>query len=697
MATIKSSIQLFDNASPALRSMSNALNVCIASFESMQRASGKGVDVASIKLAKAELAKVETNINEIDNNIKLAKEQQDKFNNSIKSGASGVNNLKSGFMKIAGVIGATLGLNQVMKMSDELVSITARLDMIKGEKESVSDLQNKIFQSAQRSRGSYQDTADAIGKMGIMAKDAFTSNDELIAFMEQVNKQFTIAGTTPEGIKASMLQLTQAMGSGVLRGEELNSVFEQAPTIIQSIARYLNVPIGEIRNMAKEGQLTADVVKNALLSTAKETDIAFNNMPKTFGQIKTAMANQAQMTFQPVLQQINKLLNDTKFVTFTNNIMGSIASIASLTTSAFNNLIALADMISNNWSYIAPVIGTVTTALLIYKGVQIATNIAQFADAFSKTQETIASMKKTKATWAEITAQNGLNASLYACPITWIVLGILAIITVIILLCNWIAKSTDVADSAFGVIAGSFMTLLAFIGNLLIGFINMGIQLLNAMIAPIARIIEWIVNVFSGGFDNIGDALKNLLGQMINKFLDFAKIVTPILDAIFGTSWTDKLSSVQADISSWGKNENAVTWKAEIPTLDRFVYKDAFDLGAKWGDSVSNKVSGLFKSEDITMETTQVTDYLSSIANNTAYTADDIGKLSDSMEWLEEDIKYMVDVAERDAINKFTTAEIKVEMTNNNKINSKLDYDTMMSKFNDDLIEVLQSASEGVH
>lgn len=704
MASIKSSIQLFDNASPALRSMSNALNVVINSFESMQKSCSSGVDFSSIKLARDELIKVESNVNDIENQIENAKHQQDNFNRSISNGVSSSNSLKSSFMKIAAMIGGVIGLNQITKASDEMVSISSRLNMIKAEGETVAEVQDKIFQSAQRSRGSYQDTADAIGKMGIMAKDSFKGTDELVLFMEQVNKHFVIAGTSAEGQKAAMLQLTQAMGSGVLRGEELNSVFEQAPTIIQSIADYLGEPIGKIRDLAKEGQLTSDIVKNALLFGADEVNAKFENMPKTFGQIKTAMANEAQKAFQPVLQQLNKVLTNTKITEFISRIRSGIVDIASLTLEAFNLLASMGNFVMENWSYIAPVIGAVTTALLLYKGAAIVTATANSILATTSAVKAAAMAMESGATFGATAAQYGFNAALYACPITWIIAGILAVIAVVYLLCEWIAKASGVANSGFGVITGSVATMAAVIVNIVIGLVNGIIETLNALIYPFASIIEWIVNCFSGGFDGIGGAFLNLLGKMVNLLLSFGKVFTSIIDTIFGTKWSDGIENLQNQIDQWGKSDKAKTWKAEIPTLDyRMDYSDTFNAGAEWGDGITDKISNLFGGKTNTDDLTQMigeqpnyNDLLEKIKIDAMDTSINTDRLADSVDWLDEDIRYLVDIAEREAINQFTTAEIKVETTNNNQINNEADLDSLLTKFNEGLSEILQTAAEGV-
>lgn len=693
MATIKTAIQLYDSASPALRSMTNALNVVINTFESMQGACNRGVDVSSLQVAREELARVNTTIDSVEKNIQQAKEKQDSFNGSMKEGAGFAKMLKSAFI----AIGGAMAIGEMFKMSDELTQTKARLDMMNDGLQTTEQLQNMIFQSAQRARGAYQSSADAVSKMGIMAGDAFKSNAELVAFVEQLNKQFAIAGTSQEGISSAMLQLTQAMGSGVLRGEELNSVFEQAPTIIQAIAGYLNVPIGKIREMAGEGQLTAEVVKNALLATAEETNARFESMPMTMGQSMQAMKNQALMQFQPVLQKINELINNEKFNVFTNNALSAIANIANLSIIVFEKLIAIADFVAENWSYIEPIIWGVVSAMLIYNAVSLLTNGILATQTIIEGVRRASLALSTGATFTATVAQEGLNSALLACPITWIVLGIIAIITVIILLCNWIAKSTGVAESWFGVLMGGMATAGAFIVNVIVGLINAMMELLMYMLTPWLDTIEFIVNAFSGGFDGIGGMFKSLLGNMINGLLQFAKIATPIIDAIFGTSLTDKISGLQTEIRGWGKTENAFSINRNITGLERIEYSTAFEKGAEWGDSVSKKISGIFSKEDIGFDQYDTSNLLEGIYTTTGSTATDTAKIADSMGELEDSLEYMRDIAEREVINRFTTAEIKVEQTNNNNINSMLDLDEIMEKWNNDFMEVLETSSEGVH
>ena len=221
------------------------------------------------------------------NTAKTAARHASSGLSGVEKSASGAGNALGGLgRKLAGLvsIAAAAGVKSILNLSDEMASIKARTDLMNDGLQTTGELQDAIFQSAQRARGEYQGTADAVAKMGILAKDAFSSNDETVAFMEQVNKQFAISGTSAEGRSAAMLQLTQAMGSGTLRGEELNSVLEQAPTIVQTIAKSLGVSTGELRNMAAEGKITSSVVKKSLLAAADETNEKFESMPMTFGQ-----------------------------------------------------------------------------------------------------------------------------------------------------------------------------------------------------------------------------------------------------------------------------------------------------------------------------------------------------------------------------------------------------------------------------
>lgn len=292
-----------------------------------------------------------------------------KMGSSFQSAQNSAGKLTSSLKTLAAGYLSIQGAQSVLNLSDQMSNTTARLNMIVDDKGSVELLEKKIMASANRSRASYLTTADSIAKMGVMARSAFANNDELITFTEAINKQFVIAGTSAEGIDAAMLQLTQAMSSGVLRGEELNSVFEQAPNIIQTIADYLDVPIGQIRDMASEGQITANIVKNAMLSLSGEIDEQFQNMPKTWNQVWTLLQNSALEAFQPILDKIGELANSGELEKFTEAATKGMKILANAIGWVIDNL-----------DWLAPVVMGVVAAYGALKTAQILLNIAMYAN-----------------------------------------------------------------------------------------------------------------------------------------------------------------------------------------------------------------------------------------------------------------------------------------------------------------------------
>lgn len=389
MATISSSIRLMDNMTPAISSMMRGMNSMIAGFESMERASKSAVDTKSMAAAKAEMSRAATAVNQFEKELKQATDQQEKLNQSAKSGGNAMSGLAG---KIGGAVAAYAslqGAQRVLALTDEYTSTTARLDLMNDGLQSTQELQNMIYKSAQDSRGVYTDTADAVSKLGIMAKDAFSSNQETIDFMEQINKQFVLSGTNAGGAQAAMLQLTQAMASGVLRGEELNSIFEQAPTIIQSISKYLGVPIGQIRAMAAEGQITADIVKQAMFSTAEETNAKFNSMPKTFAQVFNSFTNMASRSFQGVFSELSEMANSRELEQFLKTAADCVLVVAKMSKEI---LIAVAAFAVYK-TIVSPTIAVGKTAAITFKTITGA--IAVMTTGATAATPAIASMAAT--------------------------------------------------------------------------------------------------------------------------------------------------------------------------------------------------------------------------------------------------------------------------------------------------------------
>ena len=632
MATIQTAIQLYDGVSAPLRSINSALNIVLDSFQAMQSAGNQAIDVSRIEQARQEVIKAGLAMDTWESSIKKASNEQNQLNNSLKTGQNQASNLMNTLKSMVGAYVGIQGIQKLVGVSDRMTSTTARLNMIVDDGGSVEALEEKIMQSAQRSRASYLDTAQAISQMGLLAGDAFQTNDELIQFTETLNKQFVIAGANQAGASAATLQLTQALSSGVLRGEELNSVFEQAPNVIQTIADYLDVPIGSIRETASEGQITAEIVKNAMLSATQSVNEQFESMPMTWGQVWTQMENIALTALQPVL-----------------------------------NLISWT---ANNIEIIGPIVLGVVGAFLTY---QIAVNGVAAA---------------TKA-WTA--AQAILNAVMAANPVVLIIMAVMLLVAAFYAVIAAINKFTGASLSATGIIVGALAAAGAFVINLFIGVINSVVQLIwSVFVTPFIGIIEWILNVCMGGFDSFGDAVANLIGQIIGWFLDLGKVVTTIIDAIFGTDWTSGLEGLRQNVIAWGKNENAITVEHSAPQFERIEYGDAWDAGYNLGQGIEQSIGDTLGIGGMGGTFDAMSSGISEVAGNTE-------KMADAMSIAEEDLKYMRDIAEQKAINRFTFADVSVQMTNHNNVNSEVDLDGVANHVFDVLYEQSQMLASGVH
>ena len=615
-------------------------------------------------------------------------------------------------------MGGLAAVKKILGVSDQLTSTNARLNnaMINfDDGGSLTDLEKKVMASAQRSRTSYMDAASSIAKLGLNARDAFGSMDEVIAFQELINKQFIIGGASVQEQQAAMIQLTQAMASGVLRGEELNSVFEQAPGIIQSIADYLDVSIGEIRAMAAEGQLTADVVKNAMFAAADDIETKFSNMPKTWGQIWIGMKNKALSIFNPILNKINEIGNGAKFQTVTDGLINSLAGIAQIATVVLDLLIGGASLIVDNWSWLAPIVGGVATAFLVLNGAMMAyrtitaiTNALETVKAARLAMTTVATGAQTTAPFAQTAAQYGLNAALMACPLTWIILLIIAVIAAIYAACAAVAKFTGIANSGFGVICGGIMVVISFFKNLGLSVANIALGIWNALGACASNIGTAFHNVIS----NVQGWFYNLLSTALTVVAGICEALNKLPFVEFDYSGiTSKASEYAAkSAEAYGNVEEyksvADAFNEGMSTFDTFQdgwAADAFASGAAWGDGVADKVSGMFDFSALdsmgadSLDAFNLGNDLDSIYGNTGDIANNTAATADALDIAEEDLAYLRDIAEREAINRFTTAEIKVEQHNENHISKDADLDGIMDAWANDFAEKLEVSEEGVH
>ena len=709
MGTIRTAIALYDGVTSPLQSMNKAMGVVLNTFESMQQASGRAVDTAAIREAREEWAKAGTAFDAIEENIRNANNEQQKFNNSIRGGNNSANGLLSTIKKIAVAAGGIVGINKVQNISDKLASTKARLNLLVDDGGSVDVLEQKIMASAQRSRSVYFDTASAVAKLGLNAGNAFNGDmNQVIAFMEQVNKQFVIGGATAQEQSNAMIQLTQAMAAGALRGEELNSILDGAPGIARAIEKYMGIAEGSIKTVAQEGKVTAEVVKNAMFAMADETNAKFDSMPKTWAQIWAGMKNKALSMFAPILTKINQIANSTKFQQVTTALINGLAGVANVASSVLDILISIASVIVDNWSWIQPIIMGIVAAMLIYNGVMLVGNTIMAVQAAVKAIHTAMTTAWSVATFTATAAQQGLNAALLACPLTWIILLIIAVIAAIYAACAAVAKFTGIANSGFGVICGGIMVVISFFKNLGLSVANIALGIWNALGACASNIGTAFHNVIS----NVQGWFYNLLSTALTVVAGICEALNKLPFVEFDYSGiTSKASEYAAkSAEAYGNVEEyksvADAFNEGMSTFDTFQdgwAADAFASGAAWGDGVADKVSGMFDFSALdsmgadSLDAFNLGNDLDSIYGNTGDIANNTAATADALDIAEEDLAYLRDIAEREAINRFTTAEIKVEQHNENHISKDADLDGIMDAWANDFAEKLEVSEEGVH
>lgn len=638
-------------------------------------------------------------------------DEQGRFNRAISEGASNADNLTNTIKGAVAAYATVQTVGKALDLSDTLTSTAARLSMMNDGLQTTNDLQNMIYQSAERARGSYQATADAVSKLGTMAGDAFASSGEVVAFMEQVNKQFTIAGTSASGMDAAMLQLTQAMGSGVLRGEEYNSILEQAPNIIETIANYLDVPKGKLKEMAAQGVITADVIKAAMFAAADETNAKFEAMPKTFGQIATSFRNTALMAFQPVLSKLNAIANSASFQQFVSGVAAGAATIAEGLLMVVELLMSIFSVVSDNWPIISPIIYSIAAALALYYGYLMLVRTAEMIGTGIKAALALASYAHAAATGTEASAtaaataaQLGFNTALLACPITWIVLAVMALVALFFAGVAAVNKFAGTTLSAVGIVSGAIAVAGAFIGNIFVAMINFTMDVFAALWNYIAAFANFFANVFNDPVASIA----RLFFDLADTILSLLEALAGAIDTLFGSNLAGAVSGWRGNLKGWvdstyGRGEEVMAKvSAEDYHLQRFEYSGAWDAGYNFGSKLGAggdkfNPAGFGTSIPGADAAAALGDQVGGIGGGVNDIAGNTGAIKDALDITEEDLKYLRDIAEQEAINRYTTAEITIEQTNNNHIRGSMDLDGVVSKLTDAVNEAANIIEEGVH
>ena len=695
-----------DNANAELEQLRMQLNQAIQEQNSLNQAM-QNMDVSATNDAYLRLSQT---VGNTERYIRDNVDEQGRFNQEISAGTQQANELTNTIKRAVAAYVSIQSVGKALNISDELVQTTSRLNMMNDGVQTTAELVNMVYAAAQDARGSFSQMADVVARFGNNAKDAFSSSEEVVAFADLIQKQMTIAGASTQEAANAELQLSQALGSGVLRGDELNSIFEQAPNLIQNIADYLDVPIGKIREMAADGELSADVVKAAIFSAADDINSKFNEMPMTWGQIWQSMQNTALIAFQPVLQRLNDLANSEAFQTFIQGAIEAMATLANILLNVFEVAASVGAFIGDNWSIIAPIIYGVIAALGAYLAIMGIVNAITAISAAIDATKAAADALAAGQTFLWTVQQYGLNAALAACPITWIIVLIIALIAIIFAVCNAIAKMTGIANSGFGVITGGVNVVIQFFKNLGLTVANIALGIGNAIAAlasnmmtafhnAICSVQSWFYNLLSTALSVI-EGICSALNKLPFVEFDYSGISSAADDYAAKASETAGNKEDYQSISD-AFNEGFTTFDA---FQDGWA-SDAFNAGAAWGDGIADKVSN-FSLSDVFGQTDipNVGDYTSgfndAIANSGVGDSignidDNTGKIKDSLDVTEEDLKYLRDIAEQESINRFTTAEVTINQTNNNNVSSDTDLDGFITALDDAMGEAIDEVTNG--
>lgn len=655
--------------------------------------------------------KTATTVQKIATANRNAVNSANRLSGSYNSANRSASNLAKTVKRLAATYLGFMGTKAIVGASDLITSTQNRLNTLNGgDKNLTQEQMDKMYTSSNKVRMDYTDMLSNVSKSMTLAGGAFKGNmDNAIRFQEIMAETYALGGASAPEMSTSMYQMIQALGSGTLQGDELRSVREGAPLAYQAIEQFAQGVYNStdsLKDMAAEGKITSDIVVAAILEAGTQMDAKFEETAWTFEAAWNRIKSAAIKAFEPISTQLSEMLNRVaesgifeKIEIIFWNIAKVIMIVFQIIYNVVDGISTAVNWVADNWDWLSKVIlsvlaviGIALAVILFPKFVawlQYIVFVCAYYIWLGATS--VASALKTAAAWAIA---------------NWQMLLIIVVISAIVLAIIWLADSFE---DACGMIVGGIMTAVAFVWNLIVGVVNAIIQFLwTRFVEPWIGIIEWVLNVFNGGFNSFGDAVKNLLGNIISWFLSLGKVVTKIIDAIFGTNWTDGLNALQDNILEWGKNENAITLNREAPEiLNRWSYSDAYDTGYDWGHSagswVKDKVSGLGLDgigEKLGLDFGEgfpsASDYQLS-TDNFEGIASDVGDIKDSMELSNDELDYLRRLADMEWRNEFTTAEIKVDMTNHNTVNGDRDLDGIVEYLSDVLRSEMTNVAYGVH
>lgn len=601
---------------------------------------------------------------------------------------------------ISMVTGAIKDLNQT---ANEFNSINARLNLITGDQGNAIALNKQIYDSAIRARGGYMEMAEATAQLSMSAHDAFPDPREAVSFMEGIQKLFVIGGASKASQKSAMLQLTQGMASGQLQGDEFRSIAENAPIIENMIAKTMGVSRGELKKLASEGAVTAEVIKKSIMDNMPEIEAQFAKMPKTFDDHMTELKNRAINAFTPVFERLKDLGNSETMGKLFDGIAIAIESVAPF----FYWLVGVVEWtistittgIQSIASFLSENFGIVQVALVILGGVLAYHAMMCLVSAANTGIAMAAIVAKSIADWeataAEIAltfAQEGFNAALYACPITWIIAAIIILIGLFYLAVAGINHFAGTSISATGIIFGVFAWLFANIRNMIAHVWNMVAAFANFWANVFKDPLAAAYNLFADIWSNIVD----LIAEAVNQAIFLVKQI-PGMSLVIGDAHVTA-DDFKIERKAIAGGETKVMENMDIVSAEAYG-----KTGYKIGDDISNALSN-FKMPDPKipefdakkMAPATHKDGTPKDSKAGRETADNTKRVADAVEMTADEIKELRESAVQSALNQFSQSHVVVNVDMDNQISNDMDLDGVTSKLLDGIRSAVGMNREGV-
>ena len=664
MATISSTLKMMDAMSGPLKSIMTSMNLVIRTFEQMQNVTERNTNVdRMLAAAKKEIASAEA---EIRRQIDQADQAQKRFNQSMKQGEKGARGLLNSIKGIAATYLSLQGARAVANISDEYVNTLARLDLINDGLQTTAQLQEKIFAAADRARGSYSDMAGVIGRLGILAKHAFQSNDELIAFAELMQKSFRVGGASTMEQQAGMYQLSQAMAAGRLQGDEFRSIMENAPMLAQAIARFTGKSVGELKEMSAEGTITADIIKGAMFSAADEINRKFEMMPRTFGDIMNTMKNRAIQAFGPAIQRISQMLNDPKMAA---GIEGAGKAIAAATVAAvwlLNVVGTITNFITTNWPTIGPIIWGIATVMGIWA-------LRALAVAAAQGIVTLALGKGTIAIFAQTLATKGLAAAWHALNTAQKANIFIFLISLIVGLIVWLVKLWQTNDQFAAALMRAWNTILNFF-DYIPGYFWM--------------FVEWLLEPFVAWAEKVGKIYDTVINGIIKGINKVLELVNKVTGSSYELEATFSMENVMKGIQDFAEGKKTAAFENAARRAAEREQKVVDFLEARAAKRAQ-------KEAERAVQTAAGFDFSKWQTKPNIGKVDEVGKIRDTVDISSEDLKMMRELAEMKSIQNFVSLRPSVRVQTG-PISKDVDIDTVIARIEEALTEQIASSAKGV-